>query len=97
MSEKVPQSEGEVVAAYLGESKGDEGKASEPMFHLHIDCVDGETVYSHSSKDKTSLLKFLERYDHEGSSITLVIDKGPHAEGERRRTVHDERAYRTLT
>lgn len=67
-----------------------------PMFHLHIDCVDGETAYSHSSRDKTSLLKFLERYDHEGSNLTLVIDTCT-GKDRQRRTVHDERAYKTLT
>lgn len=61
------------------------------MLHLHIDCVDGETYYGHSSHSKQSLLRFLERYDHEGSNITLVVQIN-----EKREIFHDEDAYKKL-
>lgn len=43
------------------------------IFKLNISCVDGETFYSMGSNSREQLFKFLERYDHEGSSVSLDI------------------------
>jgi hypothetical protein len=36
--------------------------------------VDGDTIYGCISSDKQLLLKFLEKYNHEGSMIVLMKD-----------------------
>lgn len=42
---------------------------------VHIDAVDGDTFYTAGTLagNKNILLQFLEKYDHEGSSISLEI------------------------
>jgi len=45
-------------------------------YELFIDCVDGETCYSvhvAGEHSKKTMREFLKKYDHEGSSISLVI------------------------
>lgn len=46
------------------------------LYTIAIDCVDGETYYLMSSTVKSAVLGFLKTYDHEGSSILLVIKRG---------------------
>lgn len=41
------------------------------MYTIFINCVDGETSYSMTSNNPKHILKFLEKYDHEGSSLQL--------------------------
>ena len=40
---------------------------------IAIDSVDGETSHFCNTETITEALKFLEKYDHEGSSINLMI------------------------
>lgn len=42
------------------------------MYNLSICAVDGVTIYGCISDNKKELLEFLKRYDHEGSSISMV-------------------------
>lgn len=43
-----------------------------PIYNLSIFCVDGETIYGLISSDKKLLLNYLDKYDHEGSSVSMV-------------------------
>lgn len=46
-------------------------------FSLHIDCVDGESFFSMGSRSNTpsttQALEFLNKHDHEGSTISLDL------------------------
>jgi ABC-type branched-subunit amino acid transport system ATPase component len=46
------------------------------IYNLSILCVDGETIYGMISSNKNQLMKFLNEYDHEGSSLTLIKHEG---------------------
>lgn len=48
---------------------------------IYIDSVDGETMYSIATSNVEIGLKFLEKYDHEGSTICLKIDMGKYIYG----------------
>ena len=61
------------------------------MFNLSIGCVDGITIWGLISANKTALLNFLDRYDHEGSNINLVIKNG-----ENFRSLDGEEVYNYL-
>lgn len=45
-------------------------------YNLSIFCVDGETIYGLISPDRKLLLSFLNKHDHEGSTVTLVRHEG---------------------
>ena len=44
------------------------------LYKVTIDAVDGEHFYIAGGSHKPGLLAFLERFDHEGSTVTLEID-----------------------
>lgn len=41
------------------------------IYKVTIDAVDGDRFYIAGSPDVAELLAFLQRYDHEGSSVVL--------------------------
>jgi hypothetical protein len=48
------------------------------MIKLEMVCVDGETVLEAETRDPKAALQFLEKQDHEGTTITLKIDTSDH-------------------
>lgn len=46
------------------------------IYNLSILCVDGETIYGLISSNKKTLLNFLVKNDHEGSSVSLIKHEG---------------------
>ena len=49
-------------------------------FMVEIGCVDGVTGYTIETDDKEVALGFLERYDHEGSTVIMRLRPGPDGE-----------------
>lgn len=45
---------------------------NQTLYNLSIFCVDGITCYGLISDDKKHLLSYLDKYDHEGSSVSMV-------------------------
>jgi len=45
-------------------------------YNLSIYCVDGDAVYGVISSNKKTINEFLDKHDHEGSSLTLVKHYG---------------------
>lgn len=64
------------------------------IYNLSIACVDVTTIYGMISCDKSALLGFLERYDHEGSQVSL--HKHPIGEKEFINIEDPEDVYREL-
>ena len=46
-----------------------------PKYGLTIYCEDGDTIYGAVSRDRKVLLTFLERYDNEGTSLELKMER----------------------
>lgn len=46
-----------------------------PKYGLTIYCVDGDTIYGIVSRDKKLLLEFLTTQDHEGSVVSLKMER----------------------
>lgn len=66
---------------------------------IDIGCVDGETSYSMGSFFPKHLKEFLEQYDHEGSSITLIeqsFNDEKKLVEDLTITYHDQQAYTEL-
>lgn len=59
------------------------------MYKINIDCVDNTTYYAMAamSSDKKYLLEFLQKYDHEGSSLLLQIYNSIENDGQLEREI----------
>lgn len=44
------------------------------IYLMRVYCVDGSSYFSLGSSDKKRVLEFLEKTDHEGSALQLVIN-----------------------
>jgi len=62
-----------------------------PLHNLSICCVDGITIRGLISDDKKRILEFLDKYDHEGSGVNLVIK-----EEEKFQELNGEEVYKYL-
>jgi len=62
-----------------------------PFYNLGVNVVDGSTEYSIRTDSAAEALNFLNRFDHEGSTVTLFIE-----DGQETITLFNEEVYRTL-
>lgn len=62
-------------------------------YDLYIDCVDGSTTYNIGTLDKLQAMKFLAKYDHEGSSIALKLRGAEQIEADE---LYNEEVYNFL-
>lgn len=55
---------------------GEQAPVVPRRYKVVVGCVDGETTYSLESPSRDLIVAFLQKKDHEGSSLSLVTPSG---------------------